>query len=165
MEPPPEVLIVPDVKEIPWHAPVVPVELAVMAIALFVPVTAKLEDTAKPTPAAPVPVIELVAVTVPAVVNEPETLTPSPPPEPPEQFEKVTGPLLVNPVPKTTPKHVPPEPPEQLENVTRPVVPVVQAPVVVVTPWQLEPEELLVPLSVIFPVLLVTTLVPAKPIP
>ena len=51
----PPVLSVPPVSEIPWQAPVVPLEVAVIAIVLLVPDVAKLAEEANPTPAAPVP--------------------------------------------------------------------------------------------------------------
>ena len=93
--PPPFVLMLPaPVREMPWHAPVVPAAEAVMLIALLAPVTEKFTDVANPTPPLPCPRIDEVAVTVPAVVNEepPKKLIPLPPPVPPVQEEKVTGP-------------------------------------------------------------------------
>ena len=76
MEPPPEVLIVPAVNEIPWQVPDVPAELAVIAIAVFVPVLPKLAVERNPMPAIPFPVIAVVAVTLPEVVNAAATLIP-----------------------------------------------------------------------------------------
>ena len=66
-------------------------------------------------------------MTLPAVAKAVPTLTPFPPPEPPEQVEKTTAPLPVKAAPKSTPLLVPPEPPEQVEKVTVPVVPGVHA--------------------------------------
>ena len=150
MPPPPFVLIVPPGIEIPWAAPLVP-PVAMMLIALPLPVAAKVEPKANPTPEAPVPWIESVAVTDPAVVKDVPKLIPSPPPEPPEQVEKTTAPLPVKPSPtKFTPLLVPPEPPLQLEKVTVPVVPGVHAapnstPCALATVAALVPETEIVP--------------------
>ena len=128
-----------------------------MLIELPLPVAAKVELEANPTPEAPVPVIEDVAVTDPAVVKAAVTMIPSPPPEPPEQLEKTTGPLPVKGDWRLTPLLPAASPPVQVEKVTVPVVPGAQdastatpAPAVgaVLAP---EPE------SVIDPEVLVTT--------
>jgi hypothetical protein len=96
IEPPPVVLIEPvPVSDIPWQLPVVPVAVAVMAIFLLVPVVEKLNAEAKPIPALPCPVIELVAVMLPVVENAAPTMIPSPPLGPPMQLENTTSPLPV----------------------------------------------------------------------
>jgi hypothetical protein len=126
---------------------VVPVALAVIAIFLLAPDVEKLNPEAKPTPAAPCPVIDVVAVMLPVVVNAAPTLIPLPPVVPllpPWQFVKTTSPLLVKVVPKATPWQLVPVPPVQPvtvivpsvivpPKVTVPVVPVVQ-PLLITTP-------------------------------
>ena len=86
----------------PWHDPVVPVAIAVMAIVLPAPLVEKFALEANPAPPAPCPVIEEIAVTSPVVVKAAVTLIPLPPPAPPKQLEKVTFPLPVNAPPKVT---------------------------------------------------------------
>jgi hypothetical protein len=127
MLPPPFVLNVPPVREMPWQAPVVPVAEAAMLMELFVPVTEKLEFVVNPMPPFPFPVIA-VPVTDPAAVKDAARVTPLPPPLPPLQLVKATGPLAVKALPaaKLTASPDPPEPPEQFWKVTSPVVPVVQ---------------------------------------
>ena len=96
--PPPFVLIVPAVREIPWQAPVVPAAEAVIEIVFPVPVTPKLNPDAKPIPPFPWPSIEEVAVTLPAAVKAAPMLMPLPPVVallPPMQFENVTAPPVV----------------------------------------------------------------------
>ncbi len=93
--PVPVVFIEPAVREIPWQAPVVPVAVAVIAIVLLLPVAWNVELDANPTPASPLPVMEEVAVTVPAVVKAAATLIPLPPEVPPKQLEKITAPFPV----------------------------------------------------------------------
>jgi hypothetical protein len=95
IEPPPVVLIEPPVSDIPWQAPVVPVAVAVMAMVLLAPVVEKLNPEANPTPEAPCPVMDEVAVILPVVVNAAPTLTPLPPLGPPMQLENTTSPLPV----------------------------------------------------------------------
>jgi hypothetical protein len=92
MAPPPDVLNVPAVKEIPWQAPVVPRAIAVIASVLLAPEVLKLAVDAKPTPAAPLPRIVSVAMILPAVVKAALTLIPLPPVVPPKQEEKVKSP-------------------------------------------------------------------------
>ena len=135
--------------------------MAVIEIVFPVPVTPKLNPDAKPIPPFPWPLIEEVAVTIPAVVKAAPTLMPSPPVVallPPMQLEKVTAPLPVNAVPKFTPWLPVPVPPEP-ENVTSPDVPGVQLFVLIETPCELAPVSVLEPLSVIVPEVLVTELV------
>ncbi len=103
MAPVPVVLIDPPVREMPWQAPEVPVELAVMAMVLLLPVVPKLALAANPTPAVPRPTMVEVAVTTPVVVKAAATLIPLPPLVPPWQLVKVTAPLPVKAAPKCTP--------------------------------------------------------------
>jgi len=121
------VLIVPPVREMPRHAPVVPVAVAVIAMGWDAPVVEKFALKANPTPAFPWPVMEEVAVTLPAVVKAAVTLIPLPPPVPPMQLEQVTAPLPVKAAPKLRPWLAPVFPPLQLVNVISPVVAGVQA--------------------------------------
>jgi hypothetical protein len=128
MLPPPLVLILPPVSEMPWQAPAVPVELAVTAIVLPDPLVAKLALEAKPMlPLPEPPIIEFVATMLPAV----------------EKFAARLIPWLVA-----------PDPPVQVEKVTVPEVPVVIADVME-TPCEFAPLELDVPLIVIGPLVLV----------
>ena len=150
--PPPEVLIVPPVREIPWLAPLLPVAVAVMLIELVAPVTEKLEPVVKPTPPLPFPVMEEVAVTDPAAVKVAPKLIPLPPEALPVQFEKTTGPLVTKAAaPEFTPWPEPPEPPVQPVNVTVPDVLVVQADAID-TPYAEAAVAVLVPVKVIVPV-------------
>jgi hypothetical protein len=89
------VFIEPAVREIPWQAPAVPVAVAVIAIVLVLPVTWNVEFEPNPTPPLPRPVMEEVAVTLPAVMKAAATLIPLPPEAPPMQLEKLTAPLPV----------------------------------------------------------------------
>ena len=74
------VLSVPPVSEIPWQAPVVPVELAVIAMAdVEVEDVEKLADEKKPIPLGPLPWMVLVAVITPVVLNAASTSMPFPP--------------------------------------------------------------------------------------
>jgi hypothetical protein len=95
IEPPPLVLIEPPVSDIPWLAPVVPVAVAVIAIFLLEPEVEKLNPEANPTPAEPCPIIDVVAVMLPVVLNAAPMRTPSPPLGPPMQLENTTSPLPV----------------------------------------------------------------------
>ena len=89
------VLSVPPVSEIPWQAPVVPEELAVIAIAdAEVEDVEKLADEKKPIPPDPVPWIALVATIFPAVVKAAPTLIPLPPVAPPMHEENVQVPVV-----------------------------------------------------------------------
>ena len=102
MPPPPLVLIILLVSEIPWQAPVVPVELAVIAIAdAEVEDVEKLADEKKPIPPGPCPWIVSVAVITPVVLNAASTSMPFPPRVlPPWQVVNVTAPLPVKALPK-----------------------------------------------------------------
>lgn len=91
MVPPPVVRIEPPVKEIPWHAPVVPVALALIEIKLFVPDAEMLAELANPIPEAPFPVKVAPAI-LPTAVKEAVIFTPFPPPAPAWQFAKEIGP-------------------------------------------------------------------------
>jgi hypothetical protein len=145
------------VSEMPWLAPVVPVAVAVIEMGCEAPVVEKFTLEANPIPPLPLPVIDEVAVTVPAVVKAAATLMPLPPVVPllpPTQFVNVTAPLLVKAAPKFTPWLVVPVPPVQVEKVTVPEVPVVIADVIE-TPWELAPLEPEVPLIVMGPLVLV----------
>ena len=97
------------------------------------------------------------AVTTPAVVNAEATLIPLPPPVPPVQLEKVTGPEPVKEDGKVTPWLEPVLLPEQFEKVTSPVVPGVQA-APMETPDDPDAEAVLAPLMVIVPDVLSMTL-------
>ena len=92
--PPPVVLTVPPVTEIPCAAPVVPRAVAVIAIAEPVPDVVKFAVEAKPTPPLPFPLIVLVAVMAPAVLNAAATLIPLPPVAPAMQEENVQSPVV-----------------------------------------------------------------------
>ena len=96
------VLRVPPVSEIPWQAPVVPVELAVIAIAdVELDEVEKLADEKKPIPPGPCPWMVLVAVITPVVLNAASTSMPFPPRVlPPWQVVNVTAPLPVKALPK-----------------------------------------------------------------
>ena len=85
--PPPVVLIVPPVREIPCEPVMLPVELAVICI-LDAPVVPKFAIPLKPILLGPrPPTIPVVAVIAPPVEKEAPTLIPSPPvPVPPLQF-------------------------------------------------------------------------------
>jgi hypothetical protein len=164
--------MVPPVNEIPWHAPVVPDAVAVIEIGCEAPDVAKFALEANPTPPLPLPVMDEVAVTVPAVVKAAVTLIPLPPVVPlllPMQFVNVTGPLLVKAPAKFSPWLAVPLPPWhpaivtvpsliEAPNVTVPEDPVVQLPVIL-TPRELAPLELFVPLTLIGPVVVVRGLV------
>ena len=112
--------IVPDAFWIPYVTPEAPEQLAVMTIGLFAPVVEKFVDMTKPA-LAPAPWIPRVAVIDPAVVKEEPTLIPCPPPLPPWQVAKTTGPLPVKKALKLTPWPDPPDPPVPLK-LTVPVV-------------------------------------------
>ena len=158
MPPPSFVLIVPPVREIPWQEPPVPFATPMMSIKPPLPVTAKLAEAANPIPPSPFPWIEDVAIAGPAVVKGAPTLIPLPPPEPPEQVEKITAPLPVKApeAPKSTPLPAPPEPPEQVEKVTVAVVPGVHA-APTSTPCAPASVDALVPEMEIVPDVLSTT--------
>ena len=92
MEPPPLVLIVPPVKEMPLQAPVVPVEEAVIVIVFPEPEVDIFAEPSHPDPAVP-PMIELVATIFPAVEKADLELTPGlfVPPVPPIHPEMLEG--------------------------------------------------------------------------
>ncbi len=93
-DPPPVVLRVPAVKEIPWHAPTVPRAEAVIAIGDEVPDVVKLAIDAKPCPPLPTPSIVSVAVMVPALLKAAPIFKPLPPVAPPIHDEKVKSPVV-----------------------------------------------------------------------
>ena len=92
--PPPVVLTVPAVTEIPWQAPVVPRAVAVIAMADPVPEVVKFAVEANPTPPLPFPLMILVAVMAPAVLKAAATLIPLPPVAPAMQEENVHSPVV-----------------------------------------------------------------------
>ncbi len=92
--PPPVVLTVPAVTEIPWHAPVVPKAVAVIASAEPLPDVVKFAVDAKPFHPLPLPLIVLVAVIAPALLKAAATFSPLPPVAPPMQEEKVKSPVV-----------------------------------------------------------------------
>ena len=86
---------VPPVMAIPWQAPLVPMDVPViwMAVAVVDDVE-NVPEEANPTPAAPLPSMELIARTSPAVLKAPVTSIPSPPAVPPTQEENVQVPVV-----------------------------------------------------------------------
>lgn len=98
MLPPPDVLRVPPLIEIPWAAPVVAFDEEVIEIGLLTPEEVKLAAQLNPMlPLPDPPLIELVATTDPPVEKSAPTLIPWPDPPvdpPPVQFVKVIVPVV-----------------------------------------------------------------------
>ena len=93
--PPLVVARVPPVMEIPWQAPLAPIEFAVIWIDVVVPEEEeKSPDSEKPTPEGPVPWMLVIANTSPVVEKSPLTSSPLPPVAPPIQEEKVQVPVV-----------------------------------------------------------------------
>lgn len=164
-DPPPVVLRVPAVKEIPWHAPTVPRAEAVIAIGDEVPDVVKFAIDAKPFPPLPFPLIVLVAVMVPALLKAAATFRPLPPVAPAIHEEKVKSPvvnevhepLIVTPCEATAP--LPPVPLILIGPVALVIVVAILTPALALL---LGPP---VPINVMVPLVVVLRVPPVREIP
>ena len=157
---------VPPVMAIPWQAPLVPMDVAVIWIAAaVVDDVEKVPEEANPTPAVPLPSMELVAMIFPAVLKAPVTSIPSPPVAPPIQEENVQAPvvndaqvpLMATPCEFTAP--LPPVPLTLIGPVALETVEPILTPSLAV---ELGPP---VPISVIVPLVVVLSVPPVSEIP